>query len=159
MIHPLLTRLGRTRAFTAVAPHVLPRLDMVVHRMTRGRWLPSRMLLPTVVLTTRGHRSGQERATPLCAHRFGDGSWLVAATNFGREDHPAWSTNLLRHPHGTVTADHPPHAVTATLLNGEDVARQRQHILRVLPVFDYYAARARRDIRVFHLMPVDPERS
>jgi deazaflavin-dependent oxidoreductase (nitroreductase family) len=153
MIHPLVARLGRTRAFTTLAPHVLPRLDMLCHRLTRGRCMPSRLLLPTIVLTTTGHRSGRERATPLCAHRREDGSWLVAGTNFGRTRHPAWSTNLLRCPEGTVTADGRVETVVAMLLDAEHVARRRQDILRMLPVYDHYAARAHRDIRVFRLVP------
>lgn len=116
MIHPWVARAGRTRLFFALAPHLLPRLDVASHRLTGGRLLPSRLLLPTVLLTTTGHRTGRLHTTPLCAHRYADGSWLVAATNFGRPHHPAWSTNLLHHPQGTLTHREHQSPVEAALL-------------------------------------------
>lgn len=116
MIHPWVTRVGRTRLFLALAPRLLPRLDVAGHRLTGGRLLPSRLLLPTVLLTTTGHRTGRPHTTPLCAHKYADGNWLIAATNFGRPHHPAWSTNLLHHPRGTVTHRDHQCAVEATLL-------------------------------------------
>jgi len=158
MIHPLVARIGRTRAFTVLAPHVLPRLDRAGHVLTRGRWVPSRLLLPTVMLTTTGHRTGLSRHTPLCADHHDDGSWLVAATNFGRPHHPAWSTNLLRYPHATITVGGRAHPVSAALLTPEQQARQRPRILRILPIYDQYAARAARDIRVFRLTPIEHDR-
>ncbi|MEU7205538.1 nitroreductase/quinone reductase family protein [Streptomyces sp. NPDC045470] len=48
-----------------------------------------------------GRRTGRCHTVPLYA--FADGSWLVVPTNFGRDHHPAWSTNLLHHPHATLT--------------------------------------------------------
>ncbi|MGD3110482.1 nitroreductase/quinone reductase family protein [Streptomyces sp. YGL11-2] len=153
-IRPLVTRIGRTRAFTTLAPHLLPRVDRAAHRLTGGRWLPSRALLPTVMLVTTGHRSGLARTTALCAHRFADGSWLVAATNFGRPHHPAWSTNLLHAPHAVVVTNRERHPVTAELLPVNRLPEYRQQLLCILPVFDDYAARTARDIRVFYLTPL-----
>lgn len=142
MIHPLFTRIGRTRVFGLLAPHVLPRLDLMTHRLTGRRWMPSRWALPSVLLTTTGHRTGIARTTPLCAYQYEDGSWLIAATNFGRPRHPSWSTNLLHHPQAVITADGRAHHVAATLLSRDQIAAHRPQILRILPVFDHYAARA-----------------
>ncbi|MEU8975123.1 nitroreductase/quinone reductase family protein [Streptomyces monashensis] len=153
-IHPLVTRIGRTRAFTTIAPHLLPRVDRAAHRLTGGRWLPSQALLPAVMLVTTGHRSGLARTTALCAHRFTGGGWLVAATNFGRPRHPAWSTNLLHDPHAVLVTNRERQPVTAALLPVDRLPEYRQQLLRILPVFDDYAARAGRDIRVFYLTPV-----
>lgn len=155
MIHPLVVRVGRARVFTMIAPCVLPRLDMACHRLTRGRWLLSRLVLPTVTLTTTGRRSGRKRATPLCAYRHPDGCWLVVGTNFGSRYHPAWSTNLLWNPRCTVTVGGRTEEFVATLLAEQEIARERQNILRILPMFDDYASRACRDIRVFRLDSTD----
>jgi hypothetical protein len=43
--------------------------------------------------------------------------------------------------------------VTARLLSPEEKASHRHRILAALPVYDTYAARITRDIRVFHLTP------
>ncbi|MGW0842218.1 nitroreductase family deazaflavin-dependent oxidoreductase [Streptomyces sp. NPDC002787] len=152
-IHPLVVRAGRTRLFLRLAPRLLPACDRAVHRLTGGRWLPSRLFLPTVLLTTTGHRSGCPRTTPLCAYRYGNGDWLVVASNFGRPEHPAWSTNLLHRPDAVVTWRGHRQAVTARLLSAADAAAERQRILTVLPVYDDYAARAGRPSRVFRLHP------
>ncbi|MEU0583147.1 nitroreductase/quinone reductase family protein [Streptomyces sp. NPDC006132] len=153
MTHPLLVRFATSRAVLRIAPRVLPRCDLFVHRLTRGRLLPSGLVLDTIVLGTIGHRSGTPRATPLAAHRAADGTWLVVGSNFGRPRHPAWSTNLLHRPHATVTARGLSWQVTARQLTAEEKERQRHRILLAVPFYDTYAARAGRDIRVFRLTP------
>ncbi|MEU7723177.1 nitroreductase/quinone reductase family protein [Streptomyces tibetensis] len=154
MPHPLVVRLGTTRAFTRIAPHVLPRCDLLVHRLTRGRLLPSRLFVDTIMLTTTGHRSGRTRTTPLCAHQDRDGTWIVVASNFGRSRDPAWSTNLLHDPRATVTTHARAWPVIARQLTTHEKQQQRPRILLALPVYDTYAARAGRYIRVFCLTPV-----
>ncbi|MFC8593804.1 nitroreductase/quinone reductase family protein [Streptomyces atroolivaceus] len=141
--------------FTALAPRLLPAYDLAVHRLTGGRLLPSSLLIDTVILITTGHRTGQQRATPLCAHHGGDGSWLVVASNFGQPHHPAWSTNLLHTPTARLTHQNRTITVTARQLTEEDKTLLRNRILTTVPIYDTYAARARphRDIRVFHLAP------
>ncbi|MFE9766128.1 nitroreductase/quinone reductase family protein [Streptomyces sp. NPDC005808] len=61
----LVQRVSSTRAFARLAPYVVPALDRVVHRLTRGKVLLSAQMLPGVVLSVRGARSGVERRTPL----------------------------------------------------------------------------------------------
>ncbi|MEU7226430.1 nitroreductase family deazaflavin-dependent oxidoreductase [Streptomyces chrestomyceticus] len=154
-VHPLVARIGVSRLCLFLAPRLLPVLDLAVHRLTRGRWLPSRLVLPAGLLTTTGHRTGRCHTVPLCAYAFVDGSWLVAATNFGRDHHPAWSTNLLHHPHAVLTWRGRQHQVTALHLSPHQVSAFRPQILTVLPFYDDYATRAgHRAIRVFHLRPV-----
>ncbi|ANZ21183.1 deazaflavin-dependent oxidoreductase, nitroreductase family [Streptomyces noursei ATCC 11455] len=153
MPHPLVARFGTTRAFTLIAPHVLPRCDLFVHRLSGGRLLPSRLFVEAIVLGTTGRRSKAPRATPLCAHRAADGTWMIVASNFGRPNHPSWSTNLLHAPRAMVTTQGHSWPVTARLLTPDEKEQQRPRILLALPVYDTYAARASRDIRVFCLTP------
>ncbi|MFG3507091.1 nitroreductase/quinone reductase family protein [Streptomyces sp. NPDC047821] len=151
-----LTRFATNRAVLRIAPHVLPRCDLFVHRLTRGRLLPSRLVLDTIVLGTTGHRTGTPRSTPLAAHRAADGTWLVVGSNFGRSPHPVWSTNLLSRPHATVTAHGCSWQVTARQLTACEKKQQRNRILLAVPFYDTYAARADREIRVFSLTPIAP---
>jgi deazaflavin-dependent oxidoreductase (nitroreductase family) len=119
--------------------------------------MPSRLFLPVIQLTTTGHRTGLPRHTPICAHHAtADGTWLIVASNFGRPHHPAWSTNLLHHPHAAIAHGGPAQPVTARLLTSHEQAEHRARILAALPVFDSYAARARRDLRIFLLTPTPP---
>lgn len=152
-IHPLIVHIGRTRAFRRIAPRLLPPCDRMVHRLTHGRWMPSRLFLPTLVLTTVGHRTGRLRTTPLCAYRSPDGSWLVAATNFGRPYHPAWSTNLIHHPKATVAWQGTPYLVTAHRLTAAEHAAARPHVIEMLPLYDHYHHTAQREVRTFRLTP------
>ena len=47
------------------APKLLPPFDRTLHRLTVGRFLVGRLLVPSLVLTTTGRRSGVPRDAPL----------------------------------------------------------------------------------------------
>ncbi len=99
----MVQKVSSTRAFARIAPHVIPALDRAVHRLTRGKVLLSARMLPGVILTATGARSGQPRRTPLACMPEDGGSWLLIGSNFGRPGHPAWTGNLLKHPEAEVS--------------------------------------------------------
>ena len=146
-------KVSSTRGFAKVAPHVIPALDRAVHRITRGRVLLSAQMLPGVVLTSTGARSGLPRRTPLACMPEGEGrTWILIGSNFGREGHPAWTANLLAHPEAEVSwkgADIP---VTATLLTGEERAAVWKTALAFWPPYATYQARIEREIRLFRIV-------
>ncbi|MEU8028704.1 nitroreductase family deazaflavin-dependent oxidoreductase [Streptomyces sp. NPDC049099] len=145
-------RVSSTRAFARVAPHVVPALDRAVHRLTRGRILLSAQLLPGVILTSTGARSGQLRRTPLACMPEEDGrSWLLVGSNFGRPGHPAWSHNLLAHPEASISWKGQDIPVTARLLTGEERAAAWQALLTFWPPYATYQARVDREIRLFRI--------
>lgn len=149
----LLRRVGNSRLLRHWGPRLLPRLDRQVHRWTTGRWMPSRLLVPVLVLhTTR--RDGTPCRTPLLAGRTTTGAYLVMATNFGRPRHPAWSYHLLRHPYAVVDWQGSLLPVRAHRLTPDEQEAARPDILTWMPCFDDYAQRSRRDIRVFTLTPL-----
>jgi deazaflavin-dependent oxidoreductase (nitroreductase family) len=139
--------------FARVGPKVVPPVDRLLHRLTGGRVLLSRALLPGLVLTTTGRRSGQARTTPLMRVPEPEGTWVVVGSNFGQTHHPAWTGNLLATPEATISYDHRDVAVIAEMLEGEarDTAWGRARAL--WPAFDRYAERTDRTIRVFRLHP------
>jgi F420H(2)-dependent quinone reductase len=57
-------------------------------------WRPG---IPTLLLTTRGRRSGRLRRTPLIYGRDGD-RYLVVASYGGSPHHPDWYLNLRDDP-------------------------------------------------------------
>ncbi|WP_395570428.1 nitroreductase/quinone reductase family protein [Streptomyces sp. BK79] len=146
----LLRAVGNSWLLRRCGPYLLPPLDRRFHRWTGGRWMPSRLLVPVLILhTTR--RDGTPCATPLLAGRITRDTFIVMATNFGRPRHPAWSHHLLREPHATVDWHGTLLPVRARLLTPRERRAARDLILARMPCFDDYAHRSRRDIRVFAL--------
>ncbi|MFF4547335.1 nitroreductase family deazaflavin-dependent oxidoreductase [Streptomyces sp. NPDC001435] len=149
----LVQKVSSTRGFAKVAPHVVPALDRAVHRVTRGKVLLSAQLLPGVVLTSTGARSGLPRRTPLaCMPEEGGRGWILVGSNFGRTDHPAWTHNLLAHPDATVSWKGEDIPVTARLLGGEERAAVWKALLVFWPPYATYQARVAREIRIFRIV-------
>ncbi|MFF0030600.1 nitroreductase family deazaflavin-dependent oxidoreductase [Streptomyces avermitilis] len=148
----LLHRMSSSPAFARYAPRVIPAVDLAVHRLTRGRVQLSAQMLPGLVLTVRGARSGLPRRTPLACMPQDPDTWFVVGSNFGRPAHPAWTANLLAHPEDARISwrgqDIP---VTARLLEGVDRAEVWKRLLMFWPPYATYQARITREIRVFRL--------
>ncbi|MFF5206107.1 nitroreductase family deazaflavin-dependent oxidoreductase [Streptosporangium sp. NPDC000396] len=155
MLKPFFQWLAATDVFAKVGPKVVPRMDRVAHRLTGGRLVMSDGLIPTLILTTTGAKSGEPRVAPLaCLPEDGDGGgFLVVGSNFGRAHHPAWSGNLLKTPEATVSFRGREIPVTGRLLTGEERAEAWSRLLRIWPVYDRYTEKSGRDIRVFRLTP------
>ncbi|MFS8200539.1 nitroreductase family deazaflavin-dependent oxidoreductase [Streptomyces sp. CWNU-52B] len=154
--------MSSTRGFAKVAPHVVPALDRAVHRLTRGKVLLSAQMLPGVILTARGARSGLPRRTPLACmpeERTGEdagagavaGSWVLIGSNFGRTDHPAWTANLLAHPDAEINWQGRDIPVTARLLSGPEREAAWRALLEFWPPYATYQSRVEREIRVFRI--------
>ncbi|MFE0472086.1 MULTISPECIES: nitroreductase family deazaflavin-dependent oxidoreductase [unclassified Streptomyces] len=146
-------KVSATPGFARVAPYVFPALDRAVHRLSRGKVLLSAQLLPGVVLTSTGARSGLPRRTPLaCMPEDGGRGWILVGSNFGRPGHPAWSHNLLAHPDAEISWKGRDIPVTARLLAGEERAAAWRAVLAFWPPYAAYQARVDREIRVFRLV-------
>ncbi|MGN9846487.1 nitroreductase family deazaflavin-dependent oxidoreductase [Nonomuraea sp. H19] len=119
-LRPFFQWLAGTRGFAKVAPKIGPRLDRLVNRMTGGRVLMGDQMIPHLLLTTNGSKSGQPRESPLACLPEDCSTFLVVGSNFGRDHHPAWSGNLLKTPQATMRFRGRVIPVTATLLTGTD---------------------------------------
>ncbi|MFF4271009.1 nitroreductase/quinone reductase family protein [Streptomyces sp. NPDC001536] len=150
-------RISSTRGFAKVAPHVIPALDRAVHRLTRGKVILSAQMLPGVILTSTGARSGLTRRTPLaCMPEEGGRSWILIGSNFGRDGHPAWTANLMARPDVEISWKGADIAVTAQLLAGEERAAVWKTALAFWPPYATYQARIEREIRLFRLTRREP---
>jgi deazaflavin-dependent oxidoreductase (nitroreductase family) len=145
-------RMAASPAFARVAPSVVPRLDRLVHRLTGGRTTMSAGMVPTVLLTTTGSRSGEPRTVPLACFPEGDDLYVVGS-NYGRERHPAWSTNLMATPRARASFDGRDYDVDAHLLTPVEKAETWPRLVAAWPVYDTYVERSGRDLRVFRLSP------
>ena len=149
----MVQKVSSTRGFAKVAPHVIPALDRTVHRLTRGRVLLSAQMLPGVILTSTGARSGLPRRTPLaCMPQEGGRSWLLIGSNFGRPGHPAWTHNLLAHPDASISWKGRDIPVAARLLKGEERAAAWRSAVAFWPPYVAYQERVTREIRLFRLV-------
>jgi deazaflavin-dependent oxidoreductase (nitroreductase family) len=136
--------------FAKIAPPIVTPLDRLVHRLSGGRLLMSRGLVPVLMLTTTGATSGEPRRVPLACLPQDDVIYLVGS-NFGREKHPAWSGNLLKAPRASVSFEGESFDVDAALLSDDEKAAVWPELLKVWPTYDRYVERSGRNIRVFRL--------
>jgi deazaflavin-dependent oxidoreductase (nitroreductase family) len=149
----VIQKVSSAPGFAKVAPYVIPALDRAVHRLTRGKVLLSAQLLPGVILTSTGARTGLVRRTPLaCMPEEGGRSWILVGSNFGRPGHPAWTANLLARPDATVSWKGRDIPVMARLLAGEERAAAWQAVLKFWPPYATYQARVEREIRLFRIV-------
>ncbi|MGW7414434.1 nitroreductase family deazaflavin-dependent oxidoreductase [Streptomyces sp. NPDC054863] len=145
-------KLSSTRTFARIAPHVIPVLDRTVHRLSKGRTMLSTRMLPGVILTARGAKSGQRRVTPLaCMPEPEKGTWILIGSNFGRPGHPAWTGNLIAHPEASVSWEGQDILVRARLLAGEERADAWRAVLGFWPPYATYQRRIEREIRLFRI--------
>lgn len=124
----------------ALIRHIAQPIDRALLPLTRGRLTISRLVYPTLLLTTTGARSGQPRSTPLIYFRDGERIVLVAS-NFGERRHPAWYHNLRATPRAIVTAD----GTSAPYLAREAEGAEREELWRkALAFYSGYEAYSRR---------------
>ncbi|MEO6629170.1 MAG: nitroreductase/quinone reductase family protein, partial [Aquihabitans sp.] len=95
-------KVATSKSFRKVAPTVLPPVDRALHRVSGGRLNLSGLIVPSLVLTTIGQKSGLPRESPLACVPDGELGWFVVGSNFGQQKHPAWTGNLLAHPEASV---------------------------------------------------------
>ena len=100
----VIQKLSATGPVSWLLARSLHHLDRLIMRLSGGRYTATRLLsgIPTVLLTTRGARTGKVRTVPLVAMQDDDKIILVAS-NFGRSHSPAWYYNLRAHPEAALT--------------------------------------------------------
>jgi deazaflavin-dependent oxidoreductase (nitroreductase family) len=106
----------------------------------------------TLLLTTRGRRSGKLRRTALIYGRDGK-RYVVVASNGGAKRHPSWYLNLVADPEVLVQVG--PEELTARA--GTATARQKPRLWELMseiwPDYDAYQAKTDREIPVVVLEP------
>lgn len=146
-------QLGRHRAVSRAIRATVP-LDKAITRITGGRvHLVPEALLPQLTLTTVGRRSGVARAVPLLYVRDG-ADFVVIASNFGQEHHPAWSYNLEATPDAEVLLGTRRIPVRAKRVTEADRKRLWPAVTAVWPAYDDYVNWAGgRTIKLYRLTP------
>jgi deazaflavin-dependent oxidoreductase (nitroreductase family) len=99
----------------------------------------------TLLLTTRGRRSGELRTTPLIYGRDGD-RYLVVASRGGAPTHPDWYQNLVADPevHVQVMADR--FKARARTSTAAEKPALWKTMTAIWPAYDEYQTRTTREI-------------
>ena len=108
--------------------------------------------VPTLVLTTTGKRSGEQRNSAMIYGKDGD-SYVVIASQGGMPTHPNWYHNLSADPHVLVQAGATKTAAIARTAEGEERDRLWKLMTGIWPNFDTYQTRTDRRIPVVVLEP------
>jgi deazaflavin-dependent oxidoreductase (nitroreductase family) len=148
----IVVKASGTKAFMHLGPKFVPHLDRALHKISGGRIIMSAGMLPSLVLTTTGAKTGLRRTSPL-ATKPENGSWYVVGSNFGRDSHPAWTANLIAEPDADVSFKAHDTPVRAHLLTAAEKAEIWPRLVTFWPNYDVYVERSGRDLRVFRLDP------
>jgi len=104
----------------------------------------------TLLLTTTGRKSGQERTTPLIYAPAGDNAVTVVASN-GGADAPAGYLKLQEDPEGQVQIKGDRFAARAREASAEEKPEMWRTMTAQWPAYDEYQQRADREIPVIVL--------
>lgn len=106
----------------------------------------------TLLLTTRGRRSGKLRRTALIYGQDGD-RYVVVGSNGGRANHPNWYLNLRRDPDVTVQVRDKVFQAGAHVAEGEERERLWRMMAELFPTYEDYRRKAPREIPVVVIEP------
>lgn len=116
----------------------------------------ARGLLPTLLLKTRGRRSGKTSIVPLIYGVFGD-EWVVVGSKGGAAEHPAWFLNLEAQPDTAFQVATQAFGAAWRLAEGEEEARVWSYMEHLYPPYaDYRTAAGGRRIPLVMLRPKAP---
>ncbi len=138
-----------------IAEHIkLYRTDPEKARLWDSTPLGGPGILPTLLLTTKGRKSGEPRALPLIYGTVDD-SHIVIASKAGMPTHPLWYRNLEADPECELQVGAKRVAARARFAEGEERERLWKQMAEIYPPYNDYQKATERTIPVVVLDPVD----
>ncbi|HYN93341.1 MAG TPA: nitroreductase family deazaflavin-dependent oxidoreductase [Pilimelia sp.] len=110
---------------------------------------------PTLLLTTRGRKTGDLRRTALIYGRDGD-RYVLVGSNGGASAHPGWYHNIVAEPAVLVQVRADRFAAVARVAEGAERRRLFDMMVGLFPTYATYAAGTARSIPVVILTPAGP---
>ena len=112
-------------------------------------------VLPTLLLTTKGRKTGALRDAPLIYGDI-DGSYVIVASRGGTPSHPVWFLNLEAEPECQLQVGAKKLRARARVAEGEERERLWRRMAGIYPPYDAYQknAAATRQIPVVVLDPI-----
>lgn len=109
--------------------------------------------VPTLLLLTRGRRSGKTLPLPLIYQEI-DGQFVIIASKGGAPQHPAWYLNLEAEPHCALAVADKFMQAKAQLLKGAARKKAWAQMAETFPPYNSYRELAgKREIPVVALVP------
>ncbi len=108
--------------------------------------------VPTLLLTTKGARSGQPYTTPLIYGRDGD-RYLVVASRGGAPTHPQWYRNLVKNPEVEIQVKSDRLQANARPATAEEKPALWSKMAGTWPAYNDYQKRTSREIPVVIIEP------
>ena len=106
----------------------------------------------TLLLTTRGRKSGKLRRTALIYGRDG-ANYLIVASKGGAPNHPEWYLNLVENPEVELQVGAEKIAAHARTATPEEKRRLWEVMSKAFPQYDKYQAKTGREIPLVILEP------
>jgi deazaflavin-dependent oxidoreductase (nitroreductase family) len=101
----------------------------------------------SLLLTTRGRKSGKLRRTALYYGEDGD-DYVIVASNGGDDHHPAWYLNLAENPEVEVQVGADKFEAVAHIAEGAEKTRLWSLMVKVFPTYARYQKQTKREIPV-----------
>ncbi len=136
-----------------IAEHIeLYRTDPEKAHMWDSAPLGGPGLLPTLLLTTRGRKSGKPRSLPLIYGTAGE-SYVVIASKGGAPEDPLWYANLEARPECELQVGARRVRARARVAEGEERERLWERLAEIYPPYLDYQKATERTIPVVVLDP------
>jgi deazaflavin-dependent oxidoreductase (nitroreductase family) len=152
--HPLralVRRAGTHRWLLTVAPPLVRAENWLRRRSGNRLNLIGVAGLASLQLTVPGRRTGTPRTVALLTIPEPNG-YLLVGSNWGRQQHPAWSANLLAVDEAQISTGRAEQRVSVRLLTGEERAAAWTAALDYWPGYRMeYEESGRREFRLFRL--------
>ena len=102
----------------------------------------------TLLLTTKGRRSGEPRTSPLIYAPYGDDAYTVVASKGGSDEPPAWYLNLVESPEVEVQVRGDRFKARARTASAEEKPEMWKTMAAEWPAYDDYQRQTEREIPV-----------
>ncbi|MCR9094256.1 MAG: nitroreductase family deazaflavin-dependent oxidoreductase [bacterium] len=110
-------------------------------------------ILPTLLLTTTGRKTGEKRSLPLIYKEI-DGAYVIIASKGGMPNHPIWFLNLEANPACDLMVGAKPVKARARVAEGEERTKLWAELAELYPPYDDYQTNAGE--RVIPVVVLDP---
>lgn len=110
---------------------------------------------PTLLLTTIGRKTGEQRTTPAVFMRNGD-DLIVVGSLAGYEQHPAWVLNLDAHPNCWVQLDYDKYTAVSRDATAEERKELWPRLVNLFPAWGYFQQQTERPFPIKILTPTGP---
>ncbi len=111
-------------------------------------------MLTTLLLTTKGRKSGRDHILPLIYRPTGTGSYCIIASKGGAPAHPAWYLNLEAEPRVGVQVASEKFEAVARISHDEEREQLWQLLVDYYAPYTDYQAATEREIPVVVLDPI-----